>query len=59
MNLNGNLNIGKAGGVEVSEAEADAIRSVLARIGSSQDSDSQEDSLGFEPSNENGDLPLP
>lgn len=58
MNLTGNLNLGKAAGIEVSEDEADAIRNVLARVGAIQDSDSQEDPLGFESSYENGDLPL-
>lgn len=59
MSINGNLQLSRAGAIEVSEDEANAIRSVLGRIGVSEDSDSEADAFGFESSNEDGDIPLP
>lgn len=59
MTLNGNLNMARAGRIEVTEEEADAIRSVLSRIGPSEDSDSEADPFGFDASHENGELSIP
>lgn len=59
MQLNGNLQMSRAGTIDVSEEEADVIRGVLARVGAIEESDSEENPAGFEPSDPDGDLPLP
>jgi len=48
MNITGNIN--RQTEIEVTEEEVDAIRSVLGKLGESENDDSQENAFGFDPS---------
>jgi hypothetical protein len=59
MNMSGNLNLNAAADIDITESEADAIRSVLGKLGANERDSSQEESFGFEPSDEADDISLP